>query len=180
LVASKEDKKNKESENENETSFIALEKATRNSNLWIGNTSASTHMKNTMEHLYNLREKDTIVQIGNGKSLKSTTIRTLKATVQQLDGTTVDIKLNNVAYVPELSINLLGITKAMENGFQVSNKGNIMSLTKGSVTIKFDKLQKTKKKGFCLGILMEVKIPQESTHIAQMMAYAEAHQNLDI
>jgi hypothetical protein len=106
MVASEEDKK----EGENEMSFIAFEKATRNSNLWIGNTSASTHMKNTLEGLYDLREEETTIQIGNGKSLKSTTIRTLKATVHQLDGTTVDIKLNNVAYVPELSINLLSIT----------------------------------------------------------------------
>ena len=105
------------------------------------------------------------------------TIRTLKATVHHLDGTTVDIKLNNVAYVPELSINLLSITKAMENSFQVSNKGNIMSLTKGSVTIKFDKLHKMKNR-FCPGILMKTKTPHESAYIAQVITYTEAHQKL--
>ena len=47
MVASEEDKK----EGENEMSFIAFEKATRNSNLWISNTGASTHMKNTLEGL---------------------------------------------------------------------------------------------------------------------------------
>ena len=173
MVASKEDKK----EGENEMSFIAFEKATRNSNLWIGNTGASTHMKNTLEGLYDLREEETTIQIGNGKNLKSTTTGTLKATVQQLDGTAVDVKLENVAYVPELSINLFSITKAIGKGFQVSNKGNIMRLTKGLMTIKFDKLQKTKN-GFCPGILMKTKIPQESAHTAQMMTSAEAHQKL--
>ena len=174
MVASEKDK-NKESEFE--ASFMAIEKSTKNSNLWIGDTGASTHMKNTIEGLYDIREQETTVQIGNGKSLKSTMIGTLKATVQQLDGTTVDVKLKNVAYVPELSINLLSITKAMENGFQVSNMGNFMSLTKGSMTIKFDKLQKTKN-GFCPGLIMKTKIPQESAHIAQTMTYTEAHQKL--
>ena len=145
--------------------------------MWIGNTGASTHMKNTMEGLYDLREENTTVHIGNGKSLNSTMIGTLKATVQQLDGTTIDVKLNNVVYVPELSINLLSITKAIENGFQVSNEGNIMSLTKGSMTIKFDKIQKTKN-GFCPGIIMKTKLTQESAYIAQIMTYTEGHQKL--
>jgi hypothetical protein len=82
-----------------------------------------------------------------------------------------------VAYVPELSINLLSITKAMENGFQVSNQGNIMSLTKGSVMIKFDKLQKTKNR-FCPSILMKIKTPHKSAYVAQMITYTEAHQKL--
>jgi hypothetical protein len=174
MVAS-EKEKNKESDSE--ASFVAIKRPTKNSNLWIGETGSSTHIKNTIEGLYDCRKEETIVQIGNRKSLKSTTVGTLKATVQQHDVTTIDIKLKNVAYVPELSINLLSITKAMENGCQVSNKGNIMSLTKRSMTIKLDKLQKTKN-GFCPGIIMKTKIPQESAHIAQMMTYTEAHQKL--
>ena len=113
-----------------------------------------------MKGLYDIREEETVVQIGNGKKLKSTTVGTLKAIVQQLDGTTVEVKLNNVTYIPELSFNLFSISKAMENGFQVSSKGNIMSLTKGSKTIKFDKIQKTKG-GFCPGIIMKTVVPQK-------------------
>jgi hypothetical protein len=64
MVASKKDK-NKESEYE--ASFMAIEKLTKNLNLWTGNTGTSTHMKNTMEGLYNLREEETAIQIGNGK-----------------------------------------------------------------------------------------------------------------
>jgi hypothetical protein len=101
---------------------MALEKATKNLNLWIGDTGASTHIKNTMEGLYDLREEETTVQMGNGKSLKLTTIRTIKATVQQLDGTTADIKLNNMFYIPELSINLLSITSAMETVFKYQTR----------------------------------------------------------
>ena len=52
--------------------------------------------------------------------------------------------LKNAAFVPELATNLFSITKAMENGFEVSSKGNIMRLSKGSKMVKFDRLQTTK------------------------------------
>ena len=146
MIASKKDKKEK---SDSEVSFVAINGSIKKFNLWIGDTGASTHMTNTIDGLYVLREKETMVQIGNGKKLKSTTVGTLKTIAQQHDRTTVEVKLNNVAYVPELSFNLFSITKAMENGFQISSKGNIISLTKGLKTIKFDKIQKTKT-GFVL------------------------------
>ena len=174
MIASKKEKKE---ESDSEVSFVAINGPIKKSNLWIGDTGASTHMTNTIEGLYNLREEDTVVQIGNGKKLKSTTVGTLKTIAQQLDGTTIDVKLSNVVYVPELSFNLFSITKAMENGFQVSSKGNIMSLTKGVKTIKFDKIQKTKN-GFCPGIIMKTVVPQEIVNTVQMITYSEIHQKL--
>jgi hypothetical protein len=107
-------------------------------------------MKNTIDGLFDLRKEETFVKIGNGEGLKSTTFGTLKATVEQADGTKMDVTLKNVAYVPELATNLLSITKAMENGFKVSSTGNILRLSKGSKIVKFDRLQKTKME-FVLG-----------------------------
>jgi hypothetical protein len=40
---------------------VAIEKPTKKSNLWIGNTGAYTHMKNTIGGFYDLREKETTV-----------------------------------------------------------------------------------------------------------------------
>ena len=123
---------------DNKVSFVAINKSTKKSDLWIGDTGASTHMKNTIDGLFDLRKEETIIRIGNGEGLKSTTIGTLKAIVEQADGTKMDVILKNVAYVPDLATNLFSITKAMENGFEVSSKGNIMSLSKGSKVIKLD------------------------------------------
>jgi hypothetical protein len=111
-------------------------------NLWIGDTGASTHMENNLDGLFDLCKEETIVKNGNGTGLKSTTVGTLKATVEQADGTNIDVTFKNVACVPELATNLFSITKAMENGFEVTSKGNIMRLSKGSVMVEFDKLQK--------------------------------------
>ena len=82
-----------------------------------------------------------------------------------------------MAYVPDLTANLFSITKALENSFKLSNKENIMILSKGSKTIKFDNLQKTGK-GYCPGI--KIKIPDEIANVAQTLTYSEAHQKLDI
>jgi hypothetical protein len=78
-------------------------------------------MKNTIDGLFDLRKEETIVNIGNGEGLKSTIFGTLRATVEQTDGSKIDVILKNVAYVPELTRNLFSITKAMENGFKVSS-----------------------------------------------------------
>jgi hypothetical protein len=72
-------------------SFVAINELTKNSDLWIGNTGTSTHMKNTLDGLFDLCN---VVKIGNGMGLKSTTVGTLKATVEQADGTEIDVILN--------------------------------------------------------------------------------------
>jgi Zinc knuckle len=69
MVASEENK----TERENKTSFMAFEKATKNLNLWIGNTSASTHMKNTMESLYDLREEQTTINFMEQQLISNST-----------------------------------------------------------------------------------------------------------
>jgi hypothetical protein len=49
--------------------------------LWIGDTGASSHMKNTIDGLFDLKKEENIVKIGNGEGQKSTIVGTLKATV---------------------------------------------------------------------------------------------------
>ena len=161
---------------DNEVSFMAINQSTEKKvDLWIGDTGASTHMKNTIDGLFDLRNEETIVKIGNGEGLKSTTVGTLRAIVEQTDGTKIDVTLKNVAYVPELATNLFSITKAMENGFKVSSTGNILRLSKGTKMVKFDRLQKTKN-GFYPGIQMRVKVDHEKANLASGTNYSEAQQ----
>jgi hypothetical protein len=72
-------------------------------------------MKNTLDGLFDLHKEETIVKIGNETELKSTTVKTLKATAEQADGTKIDVTLKFFAYVPELETNLFSITKAREH-----------------------------------------------------------------
>jgi hypothetical protein len=47
-------------------------------------------------------------------------------------------------YFLELWINLFSIGKALKNGFNLSNDGEIIKLSKGNVTLTFDKVVRTK------------------------------------
>jgi hypothetical protein len=74
--------------------------------LWIGDLEASTHVKNSLDRLFDLQKEETFVKIRNGIGLESTTVGLLKTTVEQADRTKIDVTLKNVAYVPELATNL--------------------------------------------------------------------------
>jgi hypothetical protein len=50
------------------------------------------------------------------------------------NGQKLIVTLENVKYVPELWINLFIIGKALKNGFNLSNNGEIIKLSKGKVT----------------------------------------------
>jgi hypothetical protein len=53
------------------------------------------------------------------------------------------VTLKEVKYAPELWVNLFSISKALKNGFDFSNKGLMISLKKGSVSVTFDRVIKT-------------------------------------
>jgi DUF4097 and DUF4098 domain-containing protein YvlB len=75
--------------------------------------------------------------------MKTIKVRSLKCHVIQLNGSSVNVTLKEVKYVPELRVNLFSISKALKNGFDISNKGLMISLKKGSVSVTFDRVIKT-------------------------------------
>jgi hypothetical protein len=75
----------------------------------------------------------------------------LRCGILQKNGEKLIVTLENVNYVPELWINLFSIGKALKKGFNLSNDGEIIMLSKGNVTLTFDKVVRTKN-GFVHGI----------------------------
>jgi hypothetical protein len=61
----------------------------------------------------------------------------------QNNASSVNVTLKEVMYVPELWVNLFSISKPLKNGFNLSNKGLMISLKKGSVSVTFDRVIKT-------------------------------------
>ena len=77
----------------------------------------------------------------------------MRLTVLQTSGTQQHIVLNEVQFVPDLAINLFSITKALDNGWNVSNQNVMVSLEKHKTKITFDKIFRTEY-GVVLGIEM--------------------------
>jgi hypothetical protein len=81
--------------------------------------------------------------VGNNETMASVSKGQYKGIVLQKDGTTVDIVLQDVLYIPKLMANLFSLTKAIEHtGVSLSRKGQTISLTVGTTEIAFDKVFK--------------------------------------
>jgi hypothetical protein len=61
----------------------------------------------------------------------------------QINGSSIDMRLKEVKYIPELWLNLFSISKALKNGFDLRNKWFMISLKKGSVSVTFYRAIKT-------------------------------------
>jgi len=86
--------------------------------------------------------------------MTATKMGKLKCNIQQENGRELTVTLDKVKYVPELWINLFSIGKALQNGFNIRNDGQIIKLTKDSVTLQFKEVAKTKN-GFVPGIRLK-------------------------
>jgi hypothetical protein len=91
-----------------------------------------------MNGMFHVQDIDEKVTVGNGNKMVATKVGSLRCHVIQLDGSTLDIVINEVKYLPELCANLFSVKKAIKNGFNLSNEGESISLTKGSSSITFD------------------------------------------
>jgi hypothetical protein len=75
--------------------------------------------------------------------MKATKVGSLKCHVTQLNGSSVNVTLKEVKYALELWVNLFGISKALKNGFNLRNKGLMINMKKGSVSITSYRVIKT-------------------------------------
>jgi len=108
--------------------------------LWLGDSGASCHMTAFDSGLFDWEPIRSPIRIGNGKTLTATKIGKIKLTVMQVDGTTLDVVLSDCKYVPGLCVNLFSLTKAMQNGWSISNKGVTIFLRNGSFKLAFDRI----------------------------------------
>ena len=83
---------------------------------FLGDTGASRHMVPTDEGMFDWREIDEPVVIGDGKQMKAIKIGKVRKTVLQADGTTHDIVLEDVKHVPGLDMPLFAVLKALDQG----------------------------------------------------------------
>jgi hypothetical protein len=135
-----------------------------NQNTWLGDSAASTHMGFSDEGMTDVEIINSPVRIGNGKALTATKIGKRRITVIQKDGSSQDAVLEEYKCVPELWVNLFSISKSLHNGWNISNKGVEITITKGKAKIVFDRIIKTSK-----GLVVGVKILPRNDAMANVM-----------
>jgi hypothetical protein len=111
--------------------------------IWICDSGASSHYCMSKDGMFNLKDINETITVGNGEKMLATKVGSLRPRVIQVDGSTLDIVFSEVKYLPYLCANLFSMTKTRNNGFKLSNKGENISLIKGSACITFDRIIKS-------------------------------------
>ena len=148
---------------------------------WIADSGASTHLGNSEEGMFDVEEIKEPVTIGDGTKLYATKIGKKRCTVLQANGDTMDIVLDDYKFVPKLQHNLFSITKALDNGWSISNKGLTMKLKKGDWSLSFDRRYKTDTGRICgVDILPRIGAEGERTKRGTDTAYVTGIRTWDI
>jgi hypothetical protein len=111
--------------------------------IWICDSGACGHYCNSTKGLFNIEEINKSITVGNGKSMTVTKVGSLKCRIIQVDGSGLDISLHEVKYVHKLWVNLFSIHKALKKGYKLSNIGISICLSKGDVSVTFDRVLRT-------------------------------------
>jgi hypothetical protein len=91
--------------NTQDMAFVTTsENKTLTNEIWICDSGACGHYCNFKEGLMNVKEICDKITVGNGKTMTATKEGDLKCKVIQLDGSSLDVTLYEVKYVPELWI----------------------------------------------------------------------------
>lgn len=81
----------------------------------VADSAASSHMTSSLDGMFDLEDYQVPVTVGNKMKLYSEKRGKYKGLVTQANGTTMEMGLKNVLYVPGLLYNLFSITKAIEH-----------------------------------------------------------------
>jgi len=110
-----------------------------NKNTLLCDSSATSHMKNSIEVMTNLEHHIKKIIVDDGKEIYSTHIGTFSAFAVQKDGTTSTVILKDTYLVPDLWVNLFSFTKALTKGSKLSNQGEFITVITGDLSITFDR-----------------------------------------
>ena len=131
---------------ENDQALVSNEMtpSTIGSDIFIGDSAATSHMTNNKTGVYDLKPIRGSVMIGNGESISCTHKGKLDVICKHKDGSTAKHTWE-VKIVPQLNHDLFSFTKAMKEGWQMHGRwkegGLMIELSQSSQTsIKFDRM----------------------------------------
>ena len=131
---------------ENDQALVSNEMtpSTIGSDIFIGDSAATSHMTNNKTGVYDLKPIRGSVMIGNGESISCTHKGKLDVICKHKDGSTAKHTWE-VKIVPQLNHDLFSFTKAMKEGWQMHSRwkegGLMIELSQTSKTsIKFDRM----------------------------------------
>lgn len=87
--------------------------------IWICDSETREYYCKSLEGIFYLKDIAETITVGYGDIMLATKVGSLRRRVVQLDGSTLDITINEVNDVTTLCANLFSINKAIMNGFNL-------------------------------------------------------------
>jgi len=106
-----------------------------NPHTFLADSVCSSHMGSCDAGMFDIKEEQCSVRIGDGKILTSTKVGKKRVTVVQKDGTMTDIVLSPFKHVPGLWVNLFALLLPLATGWLISNVGPVLTLKKDDTAI---------------------------------------------
>jgi len=130
----------------------------QNKKFLIADSGASVHLTGSIEGMTNLKElKNDRVTVGDGTSILAENIGNKNITILQEDGEEWDVVLRGCKYVPKLGpFSLFSLTNSVDKGFKLGNEGKNITIRKGDLKLKFDRIINTKS-GYVCGVATKTK-----------------------
>jgi hypothetical protein len=98
--------------------------------IWIADSGASCHMGHDDSGMFDISYIESPIRIGNGSVLTSTKTGKKKIQIVTRDGLQEHV-LEEYKYCKDLAVCLFAVIKALDRGWDISNEGTVMILSKG-------------------------------------------------
>jgi len=142
--------KKKSSDKNADAVLMALSGSTKTDvSLWIADSGASTHITTSDIGLFDIKNVNDPVQVGDGKFVYATKVGKLTVKYTNTNGDTAHILLENVKYIPGFLSNLFSLTAALAKNCSIYNEGRAIVVEKNAVCIKFNEEIKTQNGYVC-------------------------------
>jgi hypothetical protein len=145
------------------------------SDTFIIDSGATLHMRFSPNGMMDYKEYVVPIKVGNASLMYSKGIGTYHGKVIQKDGSTLNILLKDVLYVPEVYMSLFLLTKVLNNeSIDIRKERGTLALMCNNYKLLFDRTIKVGK-GKLLGIDI---IPNINIYDKALMGYVDLHQKL--
>jgi hypothetical protein len=143
---------------------------------FIVDSGSTSHMGFSTVGMVDLQDWKVEITVGNSETMMSSKKGSYKGLVIQQDGSSFNVTLKDVLYVPELWVNFLSVTKAISaKRVQLSNKGDLIALNFGNDTLLFDK-ELYMGSGIRLGVdIVHCILTESATVTASVKTYDQMH-----
>jgi gag-polypeptide of LTR copia-type len=123
----------------NEIALIGSEDQQIPSNLWVGNSGATSHITCCEIGLFDTKPSNQKIVVGDGRSIKVEKTGKLRVEFEGKEGEEpVEVILEGVKFVPEMKINLFSFMVAIQKGASLHSEGTSLILTKGKLNVHFN------------------------------------------